>query len=87
MLARLGPCENMPVFLQKSVGDLLVGGDFLHVFVSPCCEVNAAAVFSFISVTWLVAATKLCRLKKPRRRLENAAKWCLEVAVSVSDRS
>lgn len=28
MLARLWPCENTPVFLQKSVGDLLVGGDF-----------------------------------------------------------
>ena len=28
MLAHLWPCENMPVFLQKSVGDLLVGGDF-----------------------------------------------------------
>lgn len=28
MLAPLWPCENTPVFLQKSVGDLLVGGDF-----------------------------------------------------------
>lgn len=28
MLAHLWPCENTPVLLQKSVGDVLVGGDF-----------------------------------------------------------
>lgn len=48
MLAHLGPCENTPVFLQKSVGDLLVGSDFSC--VSPCCARSMQQQFSPLSL-------------------------------------
>lgn len=68
MLVHLWPCENRPVFLQKSVGDLLVGGDFnfffffFFLFLLVVEGQSSISSLSFISVTWLVAATELCRL-------------------------
>lgn len=55
MLAHLFPCENTPLVLQKSVGDLLVGGDFSY--VSPPLEGQCSILSLCI---WLVAATELC---------------------------
>lgn len=49
MLAHLWPCEDMPVFLQKSVGGLFVGRD--SCFVSPpCCRRSTQHQFSPLSL-------------------------------------
>lgn len=79
MLAHLWPCENMPVFLQKSVGGLFMGRGSSWFVSPPCCR-RSQHQFSPLSVTWLVPATELCRLKKQQsiywKLLRNGAqKW------------
>lgn len=61
MLVHLWPCENRPVFLQKYVGDLLVGGDFNFFFlffsVPACCRRSKQHQLSLLYLCYMAGSS------------------------------
>lgn len=91
MLAHLWLCENTPVFLQKSVGDVLVGGDFscclfLLLVVEGQCSISSLFYLCYLAG----GSDRALQAQKAKQHLESlleiTVKWCLEVAMSVYKR-
>lgn len=88
MLARLWPCENTPVFLQRSVGDLLGGGNFSFCLFLLLVGEGQCSISSLSYLCYLAGgSSRALQTQKAKQHLESlleiTLKWCLEVAVSV----